>query len=69
MYEEFLEKVSLLSTIDTYEKQQLADALKSKELSVGDYVIKQGEEGNDFFFVESGELNAMKVMKEGEEPI
>lgn len=40
-YENFLGKVDLLSSMDPYEKAQLADVLVTKKYRKGDYVIRQ----------------------------
>jgi len=40
-YEFFLGKVDLLSSMDSYEKSQLADVLKTMKFKKGDYIIKQ----------------------------
>lgn len=65
-YENFLKKVELLQSMDPYERMQLADGLKNHKFKPGDYVVKQGEEGDTFFMVEEGDLVAMKVLKPGE---
>lgn len=68
-YEAFLKKVELLDTMDPYERMQLADGLQPHKFKSGEYVVKQGEEGDKFYMIEEGELVAMKVMKPGENPI
>jgi cAMP-dependent protein kinase regulator len=40
-YETFLGKVDLLSSMDPYEKGQLADVLKTLKFKKGDFVIRQ----------------------------
>ena len=40
-YENFLRKVEILSTIDSYELTQISDALKFAYYGPGDYVIKE----------------------------
>jgi cAMP-dependent protein kinase regulator len=66
-YEQFLAKVDILKDMDPYERLQIADALKSIKCTKGEYVVKQvlllsiiykGEEGDIFFMVETGELEA-----------
>ena len=64
-YESFLSKVDLLSDMDPYERSQLADALVSKKFEVGAFVIREGEEGNDFFIIEEGEAVATKTIHQG----
>ena len=66
-YENFLAKIPLLETVDPYERSQIAEAFKEKSYLAGDYIIKQGEEGRELFFLESGKAYATKQFNEGEE--
>jgi cAMP-dependent protein kinase regulator len=50
--------------MDPYERSQIADALKQEIFSSGDYIIKQGESGDKFYFITEGEANAFKKMSE-----
>jgi len=59
-YDKFLQSVTLLSTIDVYERSQIADALVPETFAMGQTVVKQGDPGNAFFIVESGTLYASK---------
>jgi cAMP-dependent protein kinase regulator len=59
-YETFLTKVKVLETMDGYERSVLSDAFVEEHFKAGDVVIKEGEEGNKFYLVESGELVATK---------
>merc|ERR1719380_192831 len=56
----FLKSVTLISSLEAYERSQIADALKSEVLSAGDKVITQGEPGDKFYILEEGSLYAMK---------
>ena len=53
--------------MDPYERMQLADGLQTHKFKAGEFVMRQGEEGDKFFMVEEGKLIALKRMKEGEE--
>lgn len=64
-YDRFLKAVSLFSSMDSYERSQIVDVLKVETYKKGEYVMKQGEDGNRFYIVEEGTLSAMKKM-EGE---
>lgn len=66
-YEGFLAKVKILEGIDTYERSVLSDAFYEEKYNAGEYIIKQGDEGNKFFLVEEGELLATKTHSAGEE--
>jgi cAMP-dependent protein kinase regulator len=46
--------------MDSFEKGQLSDSLRSQWFKKGEYVVKQGEQGDKFFFVEKGTAVAMK---------
>lgn len=59
-YEELLGKVDLLSTMETYEKQQLSDAFTDLRFTAGTNIITEGEEGKEMFFLQEGSASAMK---------
>ena len=59
-YEEFLKSVKILSSMDVYERSKLPDALRTYEFKAGEYIIQQGEDGNVFYIVMSGEAVATK---------
>lgn len=67
-YENFLGSVKILSSMDPYERQKIADALKEEKYKKGDYVIKEGDIGDKFFMISEGEAVATKVLKPGEAP-
>ena len=75
-YEEFLASVDLLKGMESYERVSLADAVIEEQFKEGDYIIRQGDEGERFYFILSGEakflyfvtykikpLNALKELK------
>mmetsp|Transcript_124544 Transcript_124544/g.186053 ORF Transcript_124544/g.186053 Transcript_124544/m.186053 type:complete len:121 (+) Transcript_124544:889-1251(+) len=51
--------------MDPYERSKIADALKSYKFKKGDYVVREGEHGDSFFFIEDGEAIATKVLVPG----
>jgi cAMP-dependent protein kinase regulator len=59
-YDAFLKSVTLLSTIDAYERSQIADALVAETFRSGETIVKQDEPGSKFYIVESGTLYAVK---------
>ena len=65
-YENFLKKVDILSTIDSYELTQICDALKNEVYNKGDYIIREGESGNVFYILEEGEAIATKAFDGGD---
>jgi cAMP-dependent protein kinase regulator len=63
MYEQFLSSVTLLSSLEPEERSKIADALVSKVYLDGEAVVKEGEMGDTFFFVEEGEAIATKIQR------
>ncbi|CAI2371039.1 unnamed protein product [Moneuplotes crassus] len=60
MYDEFLKKVKILQTMDAYERQTVADAFSKHKYSQGDLIIKEGEDGDELYFLVEGEAQATK---------
>lgn len=52
--------------MDAYERSKLPDALKSFEYQAGDYIIKEGDDGNIFYMIVSGEAIATKTIEPGQ---
>lgn len=67
MYKDFLKKVSVFLTLDEYQLSQISDALKSETRKKDDFIVRQGEQGNRFYIVESGTLAAFKKADGSEE--
>lgn len=60
LYESFLEEVPLLSTLTKYERSKIADALETQKFPSGTPIIKEGDAGEAFYLLESGEAEAYK---------
>ncbi|TCD66948.1 hypothetical protein EIP91_000726 [Steccherinum ochraceum] len=60
MYEHFLSAVPLLESLGPEDRSKIADALVSRVYSDEQAVVKQGEMGDTFFFVEEGEAIVTK---------
>ncbi|XP_076662199.1 cAMP-dependent protein kinase type II regulatory subunit isoform X2 [Halictus rubicundus] len=54
MYEDLINKVPMLKSLERYERMNLADALVPKQYSDGDKIIKQGDTADGMYFVEDG---------------
>lgn len=67
-YDDFLSRVNLLESMDPYERSQLADAFVSHSFKEGDYIIREGEEGNNFYIIEDGTAVATKTIHHGHQP-
>ncbi|RHZ83631.1 hypothetical protein Glove_89g90 [Diversispora epigaea] len=65
MYESFLSEVTILVSLEPYERQKIADALESLYYEDNELVIKQGDIGNNFYLIESGEARVTKVDENG----
>jgi cAMP-dependent protein kinase regulator len=60
LYESFLEEVPLLSSLTKYERSKIADALETQKFPAGTTIIKEGDAGEAFYLLESGEAEAYK---------
>jgi len=54
MYDEFLSKVSILESLDKWERLTVADALEAVVFEADQEVVVQGQPGNDFFIIVEG---------------
>ena len=54
MYEELLESVPMLKSLDSYERMNLADALTPQIYADGDCIMKEGDEADGLYFIEQG---------------
>lgn len=68
-YENFLSQVKILESLEPYERSKLADAFKEIAFNSGEYVIKEDEEGNTFYFISEGEAIATKTLEAGKPPV
>ncbi|EMC92480.1 hypothetical protein BAUCODRAFT_116124 [Baudoinia panamericana UAMH 10762] len=60
MYESFLEEVPLLSSLTPYERSKIADALETTKFPAGTTIIREGDVGDKFYILESGQAEARK---------
>ncbi|KAH7412001.1 cyclic nucleotide-binding-like protein [Phaeosphaeria sp. MPI-PUGE-AT-0046c] len=60
LYEGFLEEVPLLSSLTPYERSKIADALETKKYPPGTIIIQEGDVGESFYILESGEAEVFK---------
>ena len=61
-YEDFLSSVPILQSIDHYERSKIADAIKEHTFPAGTQIITQGDDGNDFYLIISGNAVATKSL-------
>jgi cAMP-dependent protein kinase regulator len=65
VYEEFLEKVTLLSSLDKWERLSVADALETCTFKAGDVIMKEGDAGDDFYIIEAGSADVTITGEDG----
>ena len=53
----------MFSALDQVELQTIIMAFEEKTFEVGEWVIKQGEEGDNLYIVDQGELECFKKFK------
>lgn len=63
-YETFLSTVSILQSVDDYERSKICDSIKEENFAMGSTVITQGDEGNVFYIIINGEASATIANKE-----
>ena len=66
---QFLDKVKIFEQITRYEKLKLLDGLEVKNYDAGEIIIRQGDPGDYFYIVESGNVDVFKQNGAKEEPI
>ena len=67
MYEEFLSRVSILESLDKWERLTVADALEPVAFDDGETIVRQGEPGEDFYIIVEGTAVVLQQRSEGEE--
>ncbi|XP_031438310.1 cAMP-dependent protein kinase type II-beta regulatory subunit-like isoform X2 [Clupea harengus] len=55
-YDEFIQTVPLLSSLDAYERMKVVDVLSTQEYTDGQQIIAEGETAKSFYIVESGQV-------------
>ncbi len=51
LYETFLGKVSILESLDSWERLTICDSLEPCTFQDGEEIVKQGEPGDEFFII------------------
>lgn len=67
MYEEFLSKVSILESLDKWERLTVADSLETVQFEDGQKIVVQGEPGDEFFIILEGSAAVLQRRSENEE--
>ncbi|KAL1934539.1 hypothetical protein VTP01DRAFT_6721 [Rhizomucor pusillus] len=69
MYESFLREVPLLKSLEPSERNKIADALESVYFEDGEKVIMEGDIGDRFYIIESGQAAVYKKADDGSEQL
>jgi len=64
----FIEKISLLESLNEKERLKVVDALKVVEFQDGEVIIQQGEAGDHFYIIEDGTAQCTKILNPTDPP-
>ncbi|XP_077273879.1 cAMP-dependent protein kinase type II regulatory subunit isoform X1 [Temnothorax americanus] len=67
MYENLINRVPMLKSLEAYERMNLADALVPKQYSDGEQIIRQGDTADGMYFVEDGVVRITRLGEHGRE--
>ncbi|XP_038067660.1 cAMP-dependent protein kinase regulatory subunit-like isoform X3 [Patiria miniata] len=67
LYETFLSKVSILESLDQWERLTVADSLEPVNFEDGEKIVVQGDPGNDFFIIVEGQASVLQRRDEQDE--
>eukprot|EP00092_Neocalanus_flemingeri_P006956 GFUD01007508.1.p1 GENE.GFUD01007508.1~~GFUD01007508.1.p1 ORF type:complete len:285 (+),score=65.81 GFUD01007508.1:74-928(+) len=65
-YQDLLSKILILERFNKWEKQAVADALEATTYTDGELIVKQGQVGDEFFFIIEGSAVVSQIKAEGE---
>ncbi|KAF4317125.1 hypothetical protein BBO99_00008209 [Phytophthora kernoviae] len=60
LYLDFLDQVPIFSTLSSYEKMTVADALHVQFVNAGDTILTEGSRGDDFYIIADGEVSCTR---------
>ena len=64
----YLGKVPLLSKLSTTERDQLVSALHERRFNGGDPIVREGEEGDEFYLIREGQVRVTKQSQPNSAP-
>lgn len=67
LYESFLSKVSILESLDQWERLTVADSLEPVNFEDGEKIVCQGDPGNDFYIIVEGQASVLQRRDEEDE--
>eukprot|EP01060_Flectonema_neradi_P010744 TRINITY_DN1781_c1_g2_i1.p1 TRINITY_DN1781_c1_g2~~TRINITY_DN1781_c1_g2_i1.p1 ORF type:complete len:439 (+),score=100.11 TRINITY_DN1781_c1_g2_i1:82-1398(+) len=59
LYEDFLSNIDFLKSLSSFERLQVADALRPTEHKSGEHIISFGQEGTHFYIIVEGTVNVI----------
>jgi len=62
----FLDNIKLFDQLDKSQKMKLSEGLTTVYFKKDDFIITEGDHGENFFMIEAGEVACLKLKKEGE---
>ncbi|XP_044735985.1 cAMP-dependent protein kinase type II regulatory subunit [Chrysoperla carnea] len=63
---EAVRNILLFRSLDKEQMQEVLDAMFEKVVEAGDYIIKQGDDGDNFYVIESGRFDVFVTTESGE---
>ncbi|XP_062526781.1 cAMP-dependent protein kinase R1 isoform X2 [Bombyx mori] len=69
MYDEFLSRVSILESLEKWERLTVADALEPVSFNDSETIVRQGEPGNDFYIIVEGTAVVLQQRGAGGEAV
>lgn len=64
MFADFLSNIPLLDSLNSQEKDKICDCLQTAYYRAGELIIKQGDKGDTFYFIQEGKCIATQRDKE-----
>lgn len=56
-----MDKIKLFDSLDKFQKLKLVDGLQQITLNKGEFVLREGEDGEEFYVIEGGEVDCLKL--------
>lgn len=61
-----LDKIKMFDQLDRNQKLKLSEGLSTIYFRKGEFVMREGDIGDNFYIIESGEVQCLKYQKEGD---
>ena len=60
-----MDQIKLFDSLDKFQKLKLVDGLQQITLNKGEFVLKEGEDGEEFYVIENGDVDCLKLHQVG----